>query len=126
EEVRFTVRGGEFSQGDLWMPPEASVWPEESGYFGFDPTRPGASAVNLALLQQHLYPRGPNERPRGVATVVAWTRDLDAPVELGGAGDHRGRSLIIARGQVSARARQVTQGSVRREVLRGPAAVERP
>jgi hypothetical protein len=119
--------GGEFSRGDPYAPAEAQVWPAESGYgIDFDPRRNAESIVNLALLQDHQAPLGPNARPRGVVTVVAWTRDLEAPADIRGPGRPEGRSIVIARAPVTSGDGSVVQGSVRRELLRGPASVELP
>ena len=124
----FTIQGGgEFSRGDPYAPAEAQVWPAESGYgIELDPRRNAESIVNLALLQDHLTPLGPNARPRGVVTVVAWTRDLDSPADIAGPDDPEGRSIVIARGTVTSADGSVAQGSARREVLRGPSGVELP
>lgn len=128
DTVDFELRGGEFSRGDPYAPAEAQVWPSESG-FGFeigDASNPTTSVVNLPLLAEHLAPLGPNARPRGVVTVVGWTRDIDSPADISGPGRPAGRSVVIARRAVESADGSLAQGSVRREVLRGPRGLELP
>jgi hypothetical protein len=127
DSATFSIEGGEFTRGDPYAPAEAQVWPAESGYgIEFNPARSAESIVNLALLQDHLAPLGPNARPRGVATVIGWTRDLDSPAHINGPDSPEGRSIVIARGAVASGDGTVAQGSARREILRGPNGVELP
>jgi hypothetical protein len=127
DSATFSLQGGEFTRGDPYAPAEAQVWPSESGYaIEFDPVRNAESIVNLSLLQDHLAPLGPNARPRGVVTAIGWTRDLESPAGINGPDDPEGRSIVIARAPVASGDGSVAQGSVRREVLRGPSGVDLP
>jgi hypothetical protein len=121
--VEFSFEGNEFGLRDPFFPAEAEVWPQESGFGnGFQP----GSVVNLALLTEALAPLGPNGRPRGVVTVIGWTRDLDSPVDVSGDGAPTGRSAVIGRANVAADAAGLARGAAHRELLRGPDGVELP
>jgi hypothetical protein len=123
ETVEFQFEGNEFGLRDPFFPAEAEVWPQESG-FGDGSFQPG-SVVNLALLSEALMPLGPNGRPRGVVTVIGWTRDVRSPVDVSG-GEPSGRSAVIARANVTAGADGLARGAAHREVLRGPDGIELP
>jgi hypothetical protein len=118
ETVDFEIQGSEFRMGDPWSPPDAAVWPDQSGFSGDG--RVGQSAVNLGLLAVALEPLGPNARPRGIATVVGWTRDLPSPLR-GGAD---GRSAVVTRAAVTAAPGALGRGAARRELLRGPEGID--
>jgi hypothetical protein len=120
ETVEFEIRGDELRLGDPFSPPEAAVWPAESGFADRPVTD---TVVNLALLDEALTPLGPNARPRGVVTVIGWTRELASPVDSGGS-TAPGRSAVITRAPVAASPGEVARGAARREIVRGPEGVE--
>jgi hypothetical protein len=120
-EARF--EGRELDQRDAYMPPEAALWPAESGYGSaprFD------SIVNLALWNEAHLALGPNARTRGVVNVVGWTRSMDSPADVPGEDDPEGRSAVVARATVVSGDGSVSPGSVHRELVRGPGAIDLP
>ena len=124
QTVEFSFEGNEFGLRDPFFPAEAEVWPQESG-FGDGTLQPG-SVVNLALLTEAMAPLGPNFRPRGVVTVVGWTRSLGSPVDVAGGDESTGRSAVVGRANVTTGDGGLARGAAHRELVRGPDGVELP
>lgn len=118
--TEFEIRGNEFRLGDAFQPAEAAVWPDESGSSGETRTD---SVVNLGLLYEAMGQLGVNARPRGIVTVVGWSRSVASPI---GGSATLGRSAIVVREPVAANEQQVAPGAARRELLRGPEGIDVP
>jgi hypothetical protein len=125
ESTTFEFSGDEFGFGDPWSPTEAQLWPNESGWNGFDGQALRESPVNIALLNDVFAAVGPNAHPRGIVTAVGWTREARPGGEITG-GRPQGRSAVVARAAVQGLAGQVARGAAVREILRGPDGVDLP
>lgn len=121
EEFRFT--GSELGGRDPFSPPEATLWPGESGY---GPRPQFDSVVNLGIWNEVHLALGPNAKARGVVSVVGWTRSLATPGSVEGEDDPIGRSAVVGRAPVVSADGSVAAGSVHRELVRGPDAIELP
>ena len=110
------ARGG-FEGGP---PPEAQLWmPRGPGRFGVDQHM----QFSLWDLAQRV---GGVSRETGRAVALGWTSEFDPPVRVaGGAVRPRGHTLVLGEAPVRAAA-LTTDLSVRREVVRGAGAWERP
>lgn len=123
ETAEFRIEGGELQRRDVYAPPEAFLWPGESGYgstFVVD------SVVNLGAWNEAHLALGPNARAPGVATVIGWTRAVDGPVEVRGEGAPGGRSAFVTRTPVVSADGAVAPTSSHRELIRGPRGMELP
>jgi hypothetical protein len=121
--------------------PESRIWPMDvdSSVFGFgagevriDP-RTGMElagdqvgdvtqiASSLSAYGDLVSERGTSFKPQGQAVAVGWTRDLDAPLRVGGRTVSKGRTGIVARTEATSEGGRLVDTGAVQHLVRGPA-----
>jgi hypothetical protein len=121
--------------------PESQIWPvdvdvsqfgDAGGGVMFDP-RTGREVLggqvgevseitsSLSAYGDLVSDRGTSFKPQGQAVAVGWTRDLPAPLRIGGRTVAKGRTGIVARTEATSTGGRLIDTGVVQHLVRGPA-----